>query len=494
MKSFKVSIFSVLCAMLCSVLVGCQEKTYITTYEVLPPVLTDFSPKQGEVGTEVTITGENLQRVDSVFIGGTPAQIRYRVSGEKLVAQVVSGNRTGLVRISNVKGMAESDDMFTVHYAAPVISDYPTEGTVNTEVVVTGSNLHFVQQVLVDNKTAVIIAQRRNELVFKVPYSDEEEAVSLLFTYFDGSTVQTIGPEGNSFTILKEAPAVTYCPASLTKYEPVTLQGEHLRLVDKMFVGTEPVLIKLQSDEEITFDMPTNYFGGNMKGALKAVYYGVKEVVFAEEFQVYADANEPRYYKYENVLLSARENFGGTEQSFFDCETGTAISSCDAAENIPIIDFLLYDQAGYVQLYGPHNSDNTVKNFKCNGKTIDAQDGTWNSFYDDEIGVVTCFRVLKPENEAEKAIIDAYEAGTIVELNDDFFAAVNDPQSKAPRVYRSSTDAGYSNSHFSLDAYPYGWVKNFTTGKSGIIKVTGIPKDAVNGRIPELQFDIIWSK
>lgn len=480
-------------AAVASLLVAC-EQAYIPSHEEQSPVLTGFSPKEGEIGTEITITGQHLQRVDTVQIGGTSAAIVYRINAEKMVARVVSGNRSGKIRIANVSGAAESEDSFTVKYAVPSIAQYPDSGTVNAEIVVEGTNLHFIEQVLIAGKPAVIIAQRKNELVFKVPYSEEEEKVSLRFTYFDGTTTQSIGAEGNSFLVLKEAPIVTYCPLSLTKYSPVTLQGEHLKLIEQITVGNEPVQIKLQSDEEITIDMPTNYFGGNMTGDLKGIYYGSRVVVLMKDFQIIADPNEPRYYTHKDVLLSAREGYGGTETSFFDAETGTAISSCDAAANIPIIDFLLYDQAGYVQLYGPHNSSNTVKNFKCDGKTIDQQDGTWNSFYDPDNGTITCFRVLKPEVEAEKALIDAYEAGTIVELNDDFFAGVAEPTSKAPRVYRSSTDAGYSNSHFSLDAYPYGWVKNFTTGKSGIIKVTAMPKEAVNGRIPELQFDIIWSK
>lgn len=470
------------------------EKAYIPSHEKMPPVLTGFTPQEGEVGTEITITGENLQRVDTVLIGGTVASIAYRVSARKMIAKVVSGNRTGLIRIVSTSGSAQSEEPFKVHYAVPSIKEYPTEGTVNAEVVVEGTNLHFIDQVLVAGTPTVIISQRQQELVFKVPYSDQESKVSLRFTYFDGFTTQSIGAEGNSFTVLKESPKVTLCPASLTKYEPVLLQGEHLKLIEKMMVGSQPVYIKLQSDEEILFDMPTNYFGGNMIGDLKGIYYGTKEIVLAENFQVFADPNEPRYYTYKNVLLSARENYGGTEEPFFDAESGTVISSCEAAVNIPIIDFLLYDQAGYVQFYGPHNSDNTIKNFKCEDKTIDPQDGTWRLFYDDEAGIITCFRVLKPEVPAEKAIIDAYESGTIIELNDAFFAEVSDPQSKAPRVYRSSSDPGYANSHFSLDAYPYGWVKNFTTGKNGIIKVTGMPKDAVNGRIPEVTFDIIWSK
>lgn len=475
-------------------LLGGCEKLDIATHEDPAPVLTDFSPKQGEVGTQITITGENLQWVNTVQIGETDAMLMYRINSKQIVAKVVSGNRTGAIRIASTGGESVSTEIFTVLYAVPSIAQYPHEGTVNTEVVVEGDNLHFVEQVLVDGKYAVIVAQSKQELVFKVPYTEEEGLVSLRFTYFDGETIRSIGEEGETFMVLKEAPKVTSCPTSLTKYQPVTMIGENLNLIEKLFVGEQQVLIKAHTDELITFDMPTDYFGGNMTGDLKGIYYGVKEIIFVTNFQVIADPNEPRYYTHTNVLLSARAGYGGTEDAFFDAESGMVIGSCEAAANMRIIDFLLYDQAGYVQLYGPHNSDNTVKNFKCEGKSIDPQDGSWKKFYDDEIGIVTCFRVLKPEVEAEKAIIDAYEAGTIIALDDAFFSEVAEPQSKAPRVYKSSSSQGYSNSHFSLDAYPYGWVKNFTTGKNGIIKVTGMPKDPVNGRIPELTFDIIWSK
>lgn len=472
---------------------GC-EKTLIPSYEVLAPVLTDFLPKQGEVGTEVTVLGENLQRVDAIWIGDAKASILYRVNDRKLIAKVISGNRTGKIRISNVVGSSVSRDDFVVNYAVPHINQYPTEGTVNTEIVVEGTNLHFIDSVLVDNVSAVIIAQRPDEIVFRVPFSDVEARVTLRFAYFDGTEEQQLGEPGATFMVLKQAPKVTTCPESLTKYSPVTLIGEHLKLIDSLFVGEQPLVIKLQSDEQLTFDLPTNYFGGNMVGDLTAVYYGIKRVVFMEDFHVYADPNEPRYYSYTDVHLSARAAYGGDETPFFDAESGTVISSCDGASNMSLIDFLLYDQAGYVQLYGPHNSANTVKNFKCDGKTIDPQDGSWNKFYDANNGIITCFRILKPEVEAEKAVIDAFEAGTIIELNDEFFGEIAAPASKAPRVYRSSQDQGYSNSHFSLDAYPYGWVKNFTTGKNGIIKVKTMPKEATNGRIPDLTFDIIWSK
>ena len=162
------------------------EQAYLPSNDIKAPILTDFSPKEGEIGTEITITGENLQRVDTVMSGSTTAAIAYRISTTKLVAKVISGNKSGTIRIINVVGFDESKETFTVHYAVPSIKQFPTEGTVNEEVVVEGDNLHFIEQVLVDGQAAVIIAQRKQELVFKVPYSDEEGKVSLCFTYFDG--------------------------------------------------------------------------------------------------------------------------------------------------------------------------------------------------------------------------------------------------------------------------------------------------------------------
>lgn len=471
-------------------MVAC-EKAYVDTYTVEAPYVHDFMPKQGEPGAEITVIGENLQRVDSVFIGGGAASIRYRVSDTKLIIRAETTSRSGKVKVRNMVGTSESTSTFNLTYLIPMVEHYPDTGTVKQEVVLEGLNLHVVERVLIGSVDAVIVAQRKDELVFRVPLMDVTDKQTLRLVYFDGQQEQQIGPDGATFIVEKEKPVIKSCPESLTKYTPITLTGERLLLIEQVMLDDESLLIKMQSDEEMILDMPTNYFGGEKTGTLKALYYeGTKTLLIKQPFRIISDPDEPRYYTHKNVLLSAREQFGGTEESFFDAETGMVISSCSAAEYMLDIDFLLYDQAGYVQLYGPHNAANTVKNFKCDKKSIDPQDGSWQPFFLTE----TCFRVLKPENAAENAIIEAYKAGTIVSLDAAFFEGVTEPSSKAPRVYRSSTDAGYSNSHFSLDAYSYGWVRNFSTGKNGIIHVTAMPKDAVSGRIPELMFDIIWEK
>jgi len=478
-------------------LIACQEDTYIETYEIKAPTITDFSPKTGEVGTDITITGENLQRVDIVLIGGGLAEIKYRINGSTMVATIISSCRNGKVQVSNSKGKSESTDDFTITYLTPVIAaeNYPVEGTVNEDIVIIGEHLNVIDSILLGDMKVSIISKRPNEIVFKVPFSDSEEPVAFRFAYFDGTQNLLVGPSGNTFTILKEAPFVSYCPTALTKYTPVTIQGERLTLIDSIFVGTEKVQIKQKSDTEIIIDMPSNYFGGNMTGVLTGYYYGVRTIVLAENFQVTADPNEPRYYTHLNVLLSARIAYGGTEDAFYDAETGAIFNSCAVADNRTQVDFYLYDQSGYVQLYGPHNGTSTVKNFKCDGVSIDPQDGSWSDFYGTG-GITTKFKVLSSDSANHVAIINAYNAGTIVELKDEFFAGINSPGTSSPRIYKSYLDAGYSitSGHVSIDKNNIVWVKNYTTGKNGILKVTGMPKDAVNGRIPELTFDIIWQK
>ena len=83
-----------------------------------------------------------------------------------------------------------------------------------------------------------------------------------------------------------------------------------------------------------------------------------------------------------------------------------------------------------------------------------------------------------------------------LELKDEVFAGIAPPATSSPRIYKSYLDNGYSilSGHVSIDKNNIIWVKNYTTNKNGIIKVTSIPKAAVNGRIPELTFDVIWQK
>jgi len=506
MKTFKNSIRTgIIFIAIVAGMSSCDEEAFVYQYEVKAPVITDFSPKTGNVGTLVTITGENLQRVDTVKIGGEMAHIKYRISASKLVAEVKSTCKTGPIYIRNTAGNATSTEDFTMTYPIPSVSSYPSSGLVFSQVVLEGENLNVIDSVFVGGVNASIISKRTDEIVFIVPYSDVEANVKIELKYFDGTSYVSIGTDGETFEVLKPSPVINSCPTSLTKYTPITIEGERLNLIDSIFVGTVKLTIKSKTETSIVVDLPTNYFTDSYTANLVGHYYGVKQLLIQENFNVYSDPNEPRYYTYTNVLLSALIGYGGTENAFFDAETGTVYHSCDAHDNRLSIDFYLYNQAGYVQLYGPHNGSSTVKNYKCNGSTIDPADVDWSDFYGVS-GITTKFRMLSPDSANHVAVINAYNSGTIVELNDAFFAGITPPATSAPRIYKNynkingivgaktADSLNVIKSYMSLDYNNLSYVKNYNTGKRGIVKVVSMPQDAVNGRIPDLIIDIIWEK
>lgn len=473
-------------------MVACKPEANTPDSTTQPPVIQTFAPTEGGVGTEICIEGENLTRIDSVWIGETPTRIKYRVSQRKLMIEVVSGVKSGAITVSNPVGRYTTKDIFTVQYKQPTVDEYPTEVTVYDQVVLTGKNLQFVSAVLIDGEPVSIIAQREEELVFEVPFHDDETPVTLRLSYFDGTQEKQFGPEGATLTIVKLKPIITTCPTGLTKYEPVRIEGERLNLIDALYIGELKADIRLQNETMIEFDVPGNYFDGPFTADLKAIYYGTKEMVLCPNFSVVSDPNEPRYNVYKNLVLSARAGSGGTETCFLDGDEGIVYASCEVEENMQSIDFFLYDNSGYAQLYSPNNATNTLKNYKCEGTSITAANPTaWNEFYQ----VECLFRVLDPANDAQKAIIDAYEAGTIIKLDEDFFAGVTPPSSKAPRVYQTDEDRNKGgNGHFSAESYAWGWVKNYATGKNGIIKVLSTKANAENGKTYEITIDLIWEK
>ena len=139
-----------------SVAVGGQTGTSSEDFTVTgtvpapePPVVLSFSPLEGEVGTSVTITGENFSDVPSeneVRFGGVMAEDPTSASTTSLTILVPSGARTGSISVAVGGQTGTSSTNFTVTAPAPapeppVVSSFtPTSGAVGTTVTITGDN------------------------------------------------------------------------------------------------------------------------------------------------------------------------------------------------------------------------------------------------------------------------------------------------------------------------------------------------------------------
>ncbi|MFZ4798168.1 MAG: putative Ig domain-containing protein [Bacteroidia bacterium] len=82
------------------------------------PTITSFNPASGSIGTLVTITGTNLNNLDTIKIGGVSA-IKISAKTDTLVAMVMPGAITGIIYLRNSSGNVTSGSVFTKIASVP---------------------------------------------------------------------------------------------------------------------------------------------------------------------------------------------------------------------------------------------------------------------------------------------------------------------------------------------------------------------------------------
>jgi hypothetical protein len=105
---------------------------------LVAPVISNFSPASGIVGSKITITGVSLTQTSRVAIGGKAAALTVN-SDTQVTATVPAGAKTGgKIVITTAGGTATSAAAFTV---IPAVKGFtPTSGPVGTSVRIGGNS------------------------------------------------------------------------------------------------------------------------------------------------------------------------------------------------------------------------------------------------------------------------------------------------------------------------------------------------------------------
>lgn len=127
--------------------------TYTSTADftvTLPvPSITSFAPVQGPIGSNVNITGQNLNNVTGVLFNGVPSTNVSINSTTSLIAEVPVGATTGRITILSALGNDSTATPFTIiTLVQPVITSFsPSSGPVGTTVTILGDNFVSPAQV-----------------------------------------------------------------------------------------------------------------------------------------------------------------------------------------------------------------------------------------------------------------------------------------------------------------------------------------------------------
>ncbi|MCG8605032.1 IPT/TIG domain-containing protein, partial [bacterium] len=241
------------------------------------PILTSFTPRSGSVGSEITINGSDLSYVTEIAVNKTPVTDIQLDSGSQLRITVPQGASTGPISVTNAAATVKSDSSFVV-LTLPAISSFtPARGPVGTEVTVTGSHLHDIEEALLgDTSTQNFTIHSDTEMRIVVPANAQSGKIKV------GNGVGMV--ESNSDFIVIEPPVLgSFVPASATVSTEVTISGINIASVTEVyFNGTLASDFHVESETEIRVQVPNGASTGkiSVKNAAGAVESQADFVVF----------------------------------------------------------------------------------------------------------------------------------------------------------------------------------------------------------------------
>lgn len=133
-----------------SVTVGAETATSSSSYFVTSPtspVITSFTPSNGVVGAQVTLTGSNFSAVagnNIVKFNGVTAVVSASTT-TSITTTVPTGATTGPITVTVGSESGISTSNFTVGTGDPTINSFsPTSGTIGSLVIINGTNFSTV--------------------------------------------------------------------------------------------------------------------------------------------------------------------------------------------------------------------------------------------------------------------------------------------------------------------------------------------------------------
>lgn len=157
----------------------------------ISPLISSFTPTNGQAGTVINIYGENFTNVTGVSFGGTPAA-SYIVQNANYITAVVGAGSSGSVMVSSTNG---NGSLPRFSYGAPsILAVNPASGEVGSTVTISGNNFPLDPQQLVVYFGAVranILSTSAGAITVQVPA---------------GATYQPITVTSNQLTAYSSAP------------------------------------------------------------------------------------------------------------------------------------------------------------------------------------------------------------------------------------------------------------------------------------------------
>lgn len=331
---------------------------YYVTVPVTDALVSGFTPKEGTVGTEITISGRNLSQVTAVTVGGQNAAIAdqsddaVKVTVPAVPSATAANTPVAVVATwsgGNIDVTAD-EDMFTLHI--PVFEAYnqTANAVLGDEFVLTGENLLLASGFKWGDIALIVIDHTATAVTLKVPtgievmdpavqtkavtavYGTPEQTVTIVSAFAIDTT--PIGPAAPVFTSVENADAAYDTSFYLGK--ELVVKGSNFATVEGFKIdGITVPLTAEANDVEARFKVPATITGTAAKEvSLVALWNGGNELDCGN-ITVY-----PFFYT-KGLRIGTGSNSKNTypafnsENAFILLDEGRVISA-DEWNNIPV--------------------------------------------------------------------------------------------------------------------------------------------------------------
>jgi hypothetical protein len=241
---------------------GSSAADYLVT---APPVVSSFTPNDGPVGAQVTISGSNFTGATKVAFNGIPSSgtaTFFVDSNTQLRANVPAGATTGKIAVTNADGAGSSANSFIVT-RPPIISSFaPIRGVAGTEITITGSRFSGATSVIFNGKTTTFTLDSDTQIRAKVPAGTASGPISITNSAGTGAsstsfimqyTLTVLVSGSGSVTI--NPPDGVYDEGAVVTLTAVPATGWRFNDWDDDIEGTDPTTtVVMDANKKVTAD------------------------------------------------------------------------------------------------------------------------------------------------------------------------------------------------------------------------------------------------
>lgn len=173
-QSYSMTIAGMIMAWL-ALFVACEKGPNFREFHYPAPVVGDFYPKEGYIGSDITIEGSdfgNVVNAVKVYFGGVLADTVRSVEDNQIVVQAPANGMTGILTVEIFGKQDVTEGVFTYMPSARIVAVSNDMALKDDEVTITGENFGTdpsLVQVFIGAGEAQVVSVSPTEVRFTVP-------------------------------------------------------------------------------------------------------------------------------------------------------------------------------------------------------------------------------------------------------------------------------------------------------------------------------------